>query len=84
MVAYPRTIDKLVPLEERTIVHRLIIKLRPMITRAFFSLVFLLAAILGGYPWVLSLTTLGLVLALIHQIDDLIKLIKIKTSRQFS
>jgi phosphatidylglycerophosphate synthase len=74
MVAYPRTIDKLVPLEKRTIVHRLIIKLRPMMTRAFFSLVFLLAAILGGYPWVLSLTTLGLVLALIHQIDDLIKL----------
>lgn len=74
MVAYPKTIDKLVPVEERTIVHKLIIKLRPMMTRAFFSPVFLIAAILGGYPWVLSLTTLGLSLALAHQIDDLIKL----------
>ncbi|MER3445983.1 MAG: hypothetical protein C4291_03730 [Candidatus Dadabacteria bacterium] len=76
MVAYPKTIDKLVPVEKRTIFHKLIIKLRPMMTRAFFSPVFLLAAIMGGYPWVLSLTTLGLGLALIHQIDDLIKLKK--------
>lgn len=74
MVAYPKNIDKLIPVEERTIVHKLIIKLRPMMTRAFFSPVFLIAAILGGYPWVLSLTTLGLSLALAHQIDDLIKL----------
>lgn len=78
MVAYPKTIDRLVPVEKRTAIHRLIIKLRPMMTRAFFSPVFLIAAILGGYPWVLSLTTLGLGLALIHQIDDLIKLKRAK------
>jgi phosphatidylglycerophosphate synthase len=74
MVAYTKTIDKLFSVDKRTIVHKLIIKLRPMMTRAFFSPVFLVAAVLGGYPWVLSLTTLGLSLSLIHQIDDLIKL----------
>lgn len=79
MVAYPKTIDKLFPVENRTIAHKLIIKMRPMMTRAFFSPVFLLAAVLGGYPWVLSLTTLGLSLVLIHQIDDLTKL---KRSKQ--
>ena len=84
MVEYPKTIDKLFPVDKRTIAHKLIIKLRPMMTRAFFSPVFLLAAVLGGYPWVLSLTTLGLSLALIHQIDDLIKLKRSKTSHQSS
>jgi hypothetical protein len=49
-----------------------------MMKREFFSLVFLIAAILGGYPWVLCLTTLGLSLALIHQIDDLLKLKRLR------
>jgi len=78
MVAYSKTVDMLLPVEKRTIIHKLIIKLRPMMKREFFSLVFLIAAILGGYAWVLSLTTLGLGLTLIHQIDDLLKLKRLK------
>jgi hypothetical protein len=78
MVAYSKTVDMLLPVEKRTIIHKLIIKLRPMMKREFFSLVFLIAAILGGYAWVLSLTTLGLSLTLIHQIDDLLKLKRLK------
>lgn len=78
MVAYSRTVDMLVPVEKRTLIHKLIIKLRPMMKREFFSLVFLLAAIFGGYTWVLCLTTLGLSLTLIHQIDDLFKLKRLK------
>jgi CDP-L-myo-inositol myo-inositolphosphotransferase len=78
MVAYSKTVDTLVPIEGRTFIHKLIIKLRPMMKREFFSLVFLIAAILGGYTWVLCLTTLGLSLTLIHQIDDLFKLKRLK------
>jgi 1L-myo-inositol 1-phosphate cytidylyltransferase / CDP-L-myo-inositol myo-inositolphosphotransferase len=80
MVAYPKTIDRLVPVGKRTRLHKFIIKLRPMLTRAFFSPVFLLATILGGYPWVLGLSTLGTSVILIHQIDDLIKLKRSKPS----
>ncbi len=78
MVAYSKTVDMLVPVEKRTLIHKLIIKLRPMMKREFFSLVFLVAAIFGGYTWVLCLTTLGLSLTLIHQIDDLFKLKRLK------
>jgi phosphatidylglycerophosphate synthase len=78
MVAYSKTVDELIPVKRRTIFHKLIIRLRPMMKREFFSIVFLIAAIFGGYLWVLSLTTLGLSLTLIHQIDDLIKLKRLK------
>jgi CDP-L-myo-inositol myo-inositolphosphotransferase len=74
MIAYSKTVDKLFPVENRTILHKFIVKLRPMFSHQFFPIVFLIAAIFGGYPWVISLTTLGLSLALIHQVDDLIKL----------
>ena len=73
MVAYSKEVDKLIPKSRRTLLHRFIIKLRPMFKREFFSFVFLVAAIAGGYPWVLWLITLGLVLSLIHQVDDIIK-----------
>ncbi|MEM4658180.1 MAG: hypothetical protein QXX77_07150 [Candidatus Methanosuratincola sp.] len=47
-----------------------------MMKREFFSLVFLIAAIFGGYQLVLSLTSLGLVLSFIHQMDDVIKIFR--------
>ncbi len=74
MVAYPEKVDKLISYKDRSPLHRFIIKLRPLMKRESFSLVFLVAAILGGYPWVLGLTTLGLGLAFIHQVDDIVKL----------
>ncbi|MCH8029019.1 MAG: CDP-alcohol phosphatidyltransferase family protein [Candidatus Dadabacteria bacterium] len=78
MTTYTKVVDDLIPVQDRTLIHKIIIKLRPMFKREFFSLVFLIAAILGGYPWVLGLTTLGLGAAFIHQVDDLIKLKRAK------
>jgi len=77
---YSKRIDELIPREKRSFFHRILLKLRPGMKREVFSFVFLLAAIFGGYIWVLSLSTFGLVLTLIHQIDDVIKLRKKTTA----
>lgn len=82
MVSYTKEIDKIIPIRQRTPLYRLIIKLRPMMKREFFSLVFLIAAIIGGYQWVLGLTSLGLVLSFVHQVDDVIKILRAQRVQQ--
>jgi phosphatidylglycerophosphate synthase len=72
MVSYPKTVDKLIPFKKRAMVYKLIVKLRPLLQRQYFSFLVLVASVLGGYPLVLSMTTLGLGLVSIHLLDDFI------------
>jgi len=67
-------VDKLVEGKKTSLIRRLIKLVRPMSRRNFYSLAFLVLAIVGGYPWVLGFTTAALILFLIHQIEDIIKL----------
>jgi CDP-L-myo-inositol myo-inositolphosphotransferase len=71
-------VDKMIGDKNRSFVHKLIGIVRPMSRRNFYSLGFLILAIIGGYPWVLGITSLALVLFLIHQIEDIIKLRKLR------
>ncbi|MEZ4547775.1 MAG: hypothetical protein R3B51_08670 [Thermodesulfobacteriota bacterium] len=76
LVAYFE-VDKLVEADKPSFVRRLIKIVRPMSRRNFYSLGFLVVAIIGGYPWVLGFTSAGLILFLVHQLEDIIKLRKI-------
>ncbi|MFI5322634.1 MAG: CDP-alcohol phosphatidyltransferase family protein [Thermodesulfobacteriota bacterium] len=77
LVAYFE-VDKLEEGKKPSLIRKLIKLVRPMSRRNFFSLAFLILAIVGGYPWVLGFTTAALILFLIHQIEDIIKLRKAK------
>ncbi len=76
LVAY-FDVDKLVEEKNTSIMRKLIKLVRPMARRNFYSLGFLVVAILGGYPWVLGFTSAALLLFLIHQLEDIIKLRKV-------
>ncbi len=67
-------VDKLVEGQKLSLARRFITLIRPMGRRNFYSLAFLVLAIVGGYPWVLGILTAALVAFLIHQIEDMIKL----------
>jgi hypothetical protein len=54
--------------------RRLIKIVRPMGRRNFYSLAFLVIAIVGGYFWLLVVTAAGMTLFLLHQLEDMIKL----------
>ncbi|MDA2918430.1 CDP-alcohol phosphatidyltransferase family protein [Desulfobacterota bacterium AH_259_B03_O07] len=71
-------VDKLIIKEQRTLVHKLILYVRPMSRRNFYSLGLLVLAIIGGSPWVFWCITISLILFLIHQIEDIIMLKKLK------
>ncbi|MGB7291347.1 MAG: CDP-alcohol phosphatidyltransferase family protein [Thermodesulfobacteriota bacterium] len=71
-------VDKLVAKENRTFIHKLILFVRPMGRRNFYSLAVLILSIFGGYPWVLGAVTFCLILFLAHQVEDLIMLNKLK------
>ena len=72
LVSYHR-IDELVGDGDLSPARRLLAVLRPVMRRNFYSLVFIPVAILGGYPWVLAVTTLGLAGIFIHQIEDIFR-----------
>jgi phosphatidylglycerophosphate synthase len=76
LVAYFE-VDKLVEVKDTSFMRKLIKIVRPMGRRNVYSLGFLLLAIFGGYPWVLGATTLGAVMFLLHQLEDILKLRKI-------
>lgn len=67
-------VDKLVEGQKLSLARRLIKLVRPMGRRNFYSLAFLVIAIVGGYPWLLGITTAAMILFLIHQLEDMIKL----------
>ncbi|MEQ9619316.1 MAG: CDP-alcohol phosphatidyltransferase family protein [Deltaproteobacteria bacterium] len=75
LVAYFE-VDKLVEEKNSSTIRRLIKFVRPMARRNFYSLGFLVVAIVGGYPWVLGFTSAALLLFLIHQLEDIIKIRK--------
>lgn len=76
LVAY-FDVDKLVEVKDTSLMRKLIKIVRPMGRRNVYSLAFLGLAIFGGYPWVLGATTLGAVLFLLHQLEDILKLKRI-------
>ena len=67
-------VDKLVEKKDTSPLRKLIKIVRPMGRRNVYSLAFVGLAIFGGYPWVLGATTLGAVLFLLHQLEDIVKL----------
>ncbi len=71
-------VDKMVGKENRTLLHKLILIIRPMGRRNFYSLGFLVAAIVGGYPLVFLGLTIALILFLIHQVEDIILIKRIR------
>jgi len=71
-------VDKMVGIEKRTIVHKLILIIRPMGRRNFYALAFLAAAIVAGYPLVFLGLTIALILFLIHQVEDIIMIKRLK------
>ncbi len=77
LVAY-FNVDKIIGDEHRSFLHKLIGIVRPMSRRNFYSLGFLIVAIIGGYPWILGILSTGLFFFLIHLIEDIIKLKKLK------
>lgn len=76
LVAYFE-VDKLVEVKKTSFMRKLIKIVRPMGRRNVYSLAFLGLAIFGGYPWVLGATTLGAVMFLLHQLEDILKLRRI-------
>ena len=77
LVAYFE-VDKIIDKKNSSLVRKFIALLRPMSRRNFYSLGFLVVAIFGGYPWVLGILTFALILSLIHQVEDIIKISKLK------
>lgn len=67
-------VDKLVEGKKTSLMRRLIKIVRPMGRRNFYSLAFLIIAIVGGYFWLLVVTTAAMILFLLHQLEDMIKL----------
>ncbi|HEX3033576.1 MAG TPA: CDP-alcohol phosphatidyltransferase family protein, partial [Thermodesulfobacteriota bacterium] len=73
-------VDKVVGDENGSIIRKLVTFLRPLSRRNVYAFGFLILAILGGYPWVLSATSVALTLFLIHLIQDIIRLDRLKSS----
>lgn len=71
-------VDRMVGIEKRTLLHKLILIIRPMGRRNFYSLAFLAAAIVAGYPLVFLGLTIALILFLIHQVEDIIMIKRLK------
>ncbi len=50
--------------------------------RNVYSMVLLVIAIVGGYPYVVGIVTLAAIMFFIHQLEDIIKLRKVKPEKQ--
>ena len=74
-------VDKLVEKKEPSLMRKLVKIVRPMGRRNVYSLAFLFLAIFGGYPWVLSALTIGAVMFLLHQLEDIVKLWKVDPNK---
>ncbi|MGH7901162.1 MAG: hypothetical protein ACRENZ_05430, partial [Thermodesulfobacteriota bacterium] len=74
------SVDNLIGKENRTSIHKLILLIRFMSRRNFYSLGFLFVAIIGGYFWVFVSLTIGLTCFLIHQIEDIIMIKRLRPS----
>jgi len=81
LVAYFE-VDKLVEPQKTSFIRKIIKIVRPLGRRNVYSLAFIFIAIVGGYPWVLGITTVAAILFFIHQFEDIIKLRRIKPDKQ--
>ena len=81
LVAYFK-VDNLVEQQDTSFIRKLIKIVRPMGRRNVYSMAFLFIAIVGGYPWVVGITTLAAILFFIHQLEDIIKLRNVKPDKQ--
>lgn len=77
LVAYFQ-VDKYVDATQTSVLRKIIAFLRPLGRRNVYSLAFLVFAIVGGYPLVVGVLSFSLVLFLIHQLEDIIKIFKLK------
>lgn len=75
-------VDNLVETQKTSFIRKVIKIVRPMGRRNVYSTAFIFIAILGGYPWVLGLTTIAAILFFIHQFEDILKLRRIKPDKQ--
>jgi len=75
-------VDKLVEPQKTSLIRKTLKILRPLGRRNVYSLAFILIAIVGGYPWVLGITTIAAISFFIHSFEDIIKLRKIKPDKQ--
>jgi len=70
MVTYPSTIDRLFPIEQRSLLYKFVFRIRPLIQREYFAFFILIASVIGGYSLVLGITSVSLGFAAIHLFDD--------------
>jgi phosphatidylglycerophosphate synthase len=75
-------VDKLVEPQKTSLIRKIIKIVRPLGRRNVYSFAFIFIAVLGGYPWVLGITTIAAILFFIHSFEDIIKLRKIKPDKQ--
>jgi len=75
-------VDKLIEPQKTTFIRESLKIVRPLGRRNVYSLAFILIAVVGGYPWVLGITTIAAILFFIHSFEDIIKLRKIKPNKQ--
>ncbi len=81
LVAYFK-VDTLVEPQKTSFIRKIIKIVRPMGRRNVYSIGLLLVAIVGGYPWVVGITTLAAILFFLHQLEDIIKLRRVKPDKQ--
>ncbi len=81
LVAYFK-VDSLVEPQKTSFLRKVIKIVRPMGRRNFYSIGLLVIAIVGGYPWVVGITTLAAILFFLHQLEDIIKLRRVKPEKQ--
>lgn len=79
LVAYFQ-VDEYVDTKSTSIIRKIIAFLRPLGRRNVYSLAFLIFAIVGGYPLVVGVLTFALILFLLHQVEDIVKIHKLKNS----
>lgn len=72
---YPSEVDKIVPLEERSLIYRMITKFRFLLKREFFSPA-MIGISLIGYETATILASILLIGGLLHQVSDFIELRK--------
>ncbi|TDI97501.1 MAG: CDP-alcohol phosphatidyltransferase family protein [Deltaproteobacteria bacterium] len=70
------TVDKYVDNEQRSLIRKIILFLRPMSRRNYYAMGFLVVSIIGGYPWLFGSLTFAMLLFCIHLIQDIIKIRK--------
>lgn len=80
LVTYMK-VDNYIDKKNTTFMRKLISFLRPLGRRNFYSLAFLVMAIIGGYPLVFFFATVAISFFFLHVLEDIIKISKIKRNK---